>query len=220
MRGTHWAKLMKYSARRLTLTAATLFVAVSTWAQTTAFSRVRVVDGPVLEYPAHWKIADEASVQNRVHGAQAIADAANVDVTRFQKRSRVIIESQPFPISAQIHASIVTPQEFTQDDLKVTTADDLRQLKVEFETNFRKMSASSMVKLSEVGEVRVEKVAGRLALVIPYTRYTTADPEIWHVEQLKIPFENRILSMTVSYQSSQAAMMKPILERVKRTLAF
>ena len=85
-------------------------------AQHASYARVRVSGGPVLEYPSHWKIADEATVQNRVHGGQATADAAGVDMSGFQKRNRVIVESQPFPSTAQVRASIVTPQEYTQED--------------------------------------------------------------------------------------------------------
>lgn len=211
---------MKHFAVRLSLAIALQLAATSIWAQHAVFARVRVANGPVLEYPAHWKIADEATVQNRVHSGQATADAAGVDLSGFQKRNRVIIVSQPGPSTAQIRASIVTPQEYSQDDLRVATAEDIRSLKAEFEATFREMSGGGTVKLHKMGEPRVEKIAGRYALIIPYTRYTVADPAIWQVEQIKIPFEDRLLSMTVSYQSSDTTTMKPILERIKRTLAF
>lgn len=206
---------------RLTVLAVSLqLVVVSSFAQHASFSRIRVVNGPVIEYPSHWKIADEATVQNRVHSGQATADAAGVDMSGFQKRNRVIIESQPSPSTGQIRASIVTPQEYTQEDLRAITASDLRALKTEFETMFRKMSSSGTVKFHKMGEPKVEKVAGRFALVIPYTRYTESDPVLWQVEQIKIPFEDRVLSMTVSYRTTDTNAMKPILERVKRTLVF
>lgn len=190
------------------------------YSQQASFVRVRVTDGPTLEYPAHWKIADEATVQNRAHAAQAMAEAVGVDVSGVQKRNRVVIESTPFPKTAQIRASIVTPQEYSQDDLRVAKPQDLQAVKAEFESMFRKMSVSGTVKLDKIGEPRVERIVGRLALVIPYTRYTESDPTRWQVEQIKIPFENRLLSMTLSYDASDVATMKPILERVKRTLKF
>lgn len=207
-------------ARLALLAVALQLPTASVLAQHAAFARVRVADGPTLEYPAHWKIADEATVQNRVHAGQATADAAGVDISGFQKRNRVVIESQPSPSTAQIRASIVTPQEYTQDDLRAVTASDLLALKNEFEKTFRKMSASGTVKLHKMGEPLIAKVGGRSALVISYTRYSESDPVLWHVEQIKIPFEDRLLSMTVSYRTSDAAVMKPIIERVKRTLAF
>ncbi len=192
----------------------------SALAQYTTFARVRVANGPILEYPSHWKIADEATVQNRVHAGRATADAASIDMTGFQQRDRVIIESQPSPSAAQIRASIITPQDYKQEDLRTATSSDLRALKIDFETMFRKISASGTVKLEKMGEPRVEKVAGRFALVIPYTRYTESDPVLWEVEQIKIPFEDRLLSITVSYRTSDAATMKPIIARVKSTLLF
>lgn len=211
---------MKHFARLLSLAMVLLVAATPTCAQIAAFSRVRVANGPVLEYPAHWKIADEATVQNRVHAAQATADAASIDISGFRKRGRVIIESEPAPHSAQIRASIVTPQDYSQNDLRTITAETLRLTQAEFEADFRKMSAAGTVRLHKMGELRVEKVAGKFALVVPYTRYTVVDPEVWQVEQIKIPFEDRLLSLTLSYRSSDTAAMKPILDRVKRTLAF
>ena len=190
------------------------------YAQQASFARVRVTDGPTLEYPAHWKIVDEATVQNRAHAGQAVTEAAGIDVSGFQKRNRVVIESTPFPKTAQIRASIVTPQEYSQEDLRVATPQDLQTVKTEFESNFRKMSVSGTVKLGKMGEPRVEQIVGKLALVIPYTRYTESDPTLWQVEQIKIPFENRLLAMTLSYDTSDVAAMKPILARVKRTLKF
>jgi hypothetical protein len=211
---------MNHLARLAVFAVALHLTSISALAQHATFTQVRVSNGPLLEYPSHWKIADEATVQNRLHAGQAIADTAGIDVSGFQKRNRVIIESQPFPNTAQVRASIVTPQEYTQQDLQATTAKDLRALKIDFETTLRKMSASGTVKLHQMGEPRVEKIAGKLALVIPYTRFTEADPVLWQVEQIKIPFEDRQLSMTISYRTTDAPAMKPILERVKKTLTF
>ncbi|MEY2860375.1 MAG: hypothetical protein RL392_833 [Pseudomonadota bacterium] len=211
---------MNCTVRTTTFAAAILVLWTASFAQHTSFSRVRVADGPVIEYPTHWKIADESTVQNRVHSGQASADAAGVDMSGFQKRNRVIIESQPSPSTAQIRASIVTPQDYTQEDLRAVTTSDLQAVKTDFESMFQKLSATSAVKLRKMGEPKIEKIAGRLALVIPYTRYTASDPVVWLVEQIKIPFEDRLLSMTISYRTSDADAMKPILERVKRTLVF
>lgn len=211
---------MNHFAPLAILFVALCMTATSALAQHASYARVRVTNGPVLEYPSHWKIADEATVQNRVHAGQATADAARVDMSGFQKRNRLIVESRPSPSTAQIRASIVTPQEYTQEDLRAATASDLRALKAEFEAMSRKISSSGTVKFHKMGEPVVEKVAGKLALVIPYTHYTEFDHVLWQVEQIKIPFEDRLLSMTISYRTSDATIMKPIVERVKRTLTF
>ncbi|WP_194944637.1 hypothetical protein [Limnohabitans sp. 2KL-3] len=211
---------MNHLTRFAVATVALYLAVTSTHAQHASYARVRLADGPVLEYPSHWKIADDATVQNRVHASQATAEAAGIDLNSFQKRNRIIIESQPSPSAAQIRASIITPQEYTQEDLRAATANDLRTLKTQFETMFRSMSASGTVKLHKMSEPRIEKVAGKFALVIPYTRYTEFDPVLWVVEQVKIPFEDKTLSISISYRTSDASAMKPILERIKRTLLF
>ena len=211
---------MNYLTRLL---AATLFgslLSTSAFSQHASFARVRVADGPTLEFPAHWVLMDEANVQNRVHSGQAIADAAGIDLSGFQKRSRVIIESLPRPNAAQIRASIVIPQEYTQQDLSKATPEELRGLKKMYETTFRKASASMTVKLHKMGEVRIDKIAGHIALVIPYITYSEESAEKWQFEQIKIPFENKLLSMTVSYRVGEHNTMKPILERVKQSLKF
>lgn len=211
---------MHLQFRVVSLVLALLCASNIAYSQSAIFAHVRVTNGPSLEYPAHWKIADEQTVQNRIHAAHAMADAIGVDLLGFQKVNRVLIESTPSPHTAQVRASIVIPQEFSQEDLRLATPQDLQSLRVEFESAFRKLSASGTVKVDEVGMPRVERIAGKLALVIPYTRYTESDPVLWQVEQIKIPFEDRLLSMTLSYRSSDITTMKPILERIKRTLRF
>ncbi|RFC35078.1 MAG: hypothetical protein DID92_2727744511 [Candidatus Nitrotoga sp. SPKER] len=211
---------MHLQFRLISFVLAVLCASTVAYSQQATFARVRVTNGPTLEYPAHWKIADEATVQNRVHAGQATADAAGVNLSGFQKQNRVVVESTPFPNTAQIRASIVKPQEYSQEDLRLATFQDLQALRALFESTFRKLSASGTVKVDKVGEPRVERIAGKLALVIPYTRYTESDRVLWQVEQIKIPFEDRLLSMTLSYRTSDTTAMKPILERVKRTLQF
>lgn len=211
---------MIFAHRAVFVLVVMCFTATTSLAQQASYAQVRVSAGPVIEYPAHWTIANDAIVKNLVHAAQATADVASVDMSGFQKQGRVIIESQPIPSSAQIRASIVTPQEYTQEDLRIASASDLRALRTEFEDTLRKMSRSGSVKLHKMGYPRVEEIAGKLALVFPYTRYTETDPVLWHVEQIKIPFEDKLLSLTISYRSSHVSTMKPILERVKRTLKF
>ena len=156
-----------------------LFMWSPAYSQQATFAHVRVENGPTLQYPAHWKIADETTVQNRIHAGQAMADAAGIELTGFKKRNRVVIESSPFPNTAQIRASVLSPQAYSQE-----------------ESSSRKLTSSDTVKIEKVGTVQVERIAGRLALVIPYTRYTQSDRVLWHVEQIKIPFEDRLLSMT------------------------
>ena len=214
------ASSMNLTTRLLIATLTGLVFGAAALSQTVAYKRIRVADGPTLEYPAHWVLADEATIQNRVHAAQATADAAGIDISGFQKRNRVVIESLPRPNAAQIRASIVTPQEYSQEDLKATSTEDLRSLKRVFEESFRKMSAAGTVKVQKVGDLRVESIAGRLALIVPYTRNTEANSELWQVEQIKIPFDKRMLSMTISYRIADLNTMKPILERVKRSVQF
>lgn len=211
---------MNTTTRLLIASLAGLAFCASALSQTGAYKRIRVADGPTLEYPAHWVLADEATIQNRVHAGQAVADAAGIDISSFEKRNRVIVESIPRPNSAQIRASIVTRQQYSQEELKATTAEDLRSLKQEFEESFRKASAAGTVKVQKVSDLRIEKISGRLALVIPYTRNSEANPDLWHVEQIKIPFDERMLSMTISYKLADLNTMKPILERVKRSVQF
>ena len=211
---------MHLQFRLTSFVLALLCASTVAYSQQATFARVRVTNGPTLEYPAYWKIADEATVQNRVHAGQAMADAAGVNLSGFQKRNRVVVESTPFPNTAQIRASIVKPQEYSQEDLRLATPQDLQALRAVFESTFRKLSASGTVKVDKVGEPRVERIAGKLALVIPYTRYTESDRVLWQVEQIKILFEDRLLSMNFSYRTSDTTAMKPILERVKRTLQF
>lgn len=126
-------------------------------AQDVDFSQVQVISGPTLEYPAHWKLAGEDTIQNRAHSAQAVTDIAGIDFPHFKKRNRVVIESQPAPSAAQIRASIVTPQNYTQADLSALSAVDLQTIKLDLERSFSKVSAAGPVKVHDINEPTIEK---------------------------------------------------------------
>ena len=83
------------------------------------------------------------------------------------RRSRAIINSVPRPNTAQIRASLVEPLEYSQEDLKTARPVDLQAVKAEFEKNFRLASISGPIKVQQVGTVRVERMSGKFALVIP-----------------------------------------------------
>jgi len=197
---------------------------VSIWnisfAQNADFRKIKVINGPTIEYPAHWKILDDATVLNQVHSSQASADAAGINLDGFIRRNRVVIHSLPIPNKASVRASIVTPTQYSQLELSKINRKDLINLKKDYELHFREMSAVSAVRLQHMEELRVESIGGKLALVIPYIRYTESSSALWHVEQIKVPFEDRMLSLTLSYQISDAGTMKPILSRIKSSVKF
>ncbi len=189
-------------------------------AQTAYFKRVQIGSGPTIEIPSHWTVVDSASVQNRALAGQAIADKAGVGPADYIKSHQLIVEATPRPPAAQIRASIVAQTELSQAALKAASATDLLEIEREFSEGMKKMSANGPVKVRTMDRARVESINRQLALVLSYTRVTEPNPDLWRVEQIKIPFGDQYLSFTLSYRVDSQTLMAPILDRVKRSVRF
>ena len=68
--------------------------------------------------------------------------------------------------------------------------------------------------------IRIEKVKNYRVLVIPYVRVGANGVSPWQVTQYKIPTPNQLIEITLSHRQSDAAVWRPILEKVKRSVQF
>ena len=119
-------------------------------AQHANYAKVRVGNGPTLEYPAHWLIADDAIGKNLVHSTQALIEGSGVKSNGNQIRDVVLIESRPRPAAAVIDASIVRPQQYSQADLRSMSPDDLRSIRQVLDTGMRQLFAKSPARSSKI----------------------------------------------------------------------
>lgn len=184
------------------------------------FQRANLGNGISLEYPKKWVVLDKSLVSDIAMGANESLRSAGIDTSDFSKDRRLVLESNSKSPRARIRVSFVSPAEFSQADLAAATEQDLRAIEAEFKQSTLRAAASSSVKPVSFGPVRISRVEKHLALVIPYERRTEPDPEVWVVEQYKIPVGTQYLSLTLSYQKSYSPTYKQVMARVANSLRF
>ena len=202
-----------------TLMLASLFVG-SASAQDTSFRRVQLVHDISLEIPSHWKVLSQETRQNLVAVGKETLKNADVEGPSGKKIKLLAVNATPDPTGAMISVSVISPPEYTQDDLAAATPADLKDIGNETQNMFRKLEVSGGPKIIEMQPVRIEKLNNYRVLVVPYVRTSKIGTSTWQVTQYKIPVSNRLVEITLSYRQSDAIVWQPILERVKRSAQF
>ncbi len=192
----------------------------SVFAQDTAFRRVQLSYGISLVIPSHWTVLSQETRKNLGAAGSAMLDNAGIEGVHGEKLNLLAVNATPEPTGAMIRVSITSPPDYTQADLTVATAADLKAVGAEMLKMFRQLEASGGPKIIEMQPVCIEKFNGQFALVMPYVRATQFGPSSWQVTQYKIPVSNRIIEITLSHRQSDAIVWRPIMERVKRSLRF
>ena len=75
--------------------------------------------------------------------------------------------------------SVISPPNYTQNDLTVAAPRDLKEIGTEMLNMFRKMEASGGPKIIEMQPVRIEKFKNYRVLVMPYVRAGITGPSPW-----------------------------------------
>lgn len=184
------------------------------------YKQVSLPDGISIEIPAHWTILSQDTRKNIAAAGRAMTDNAGVDGDSNQRQTLLAVNAIPTPPGAMIRVSISMPPEYSQSDLARATPHELKVFEQELLQLFRKMEASGGPVIVEIQPLQVELFKNSRALVIRYVRKSANGPSLWQVTQYKIPVENRLIELTLSYRQSDSVMWRPILERVKRSVVF
>lgn len=195
-----------------------VFPYCAVFAKETAFRQVKLPYGISIDIPSHWNILSQDVRKNLGAASEAVSSNAKIEEPNVKKESLLAVNAVPDPTGAMIRVSVISPPEYTQDDLAKVTPADLKEIKNQILSMFKKAEASGGAKIIEMHPVRVEKISRRLSLVAPYIRASFVGPSFWEVAQYKIPVSNRLVEVTLSCRKSDAMLWRPILERVKRSL--
>lgn len=190
----------------------------SAHAQQGSYTRVELPQHLSIEVPSHWKVLPRASRANVAAAGRAMMESAEQDASTGKKETLLAVNATPEPSGAMVRVSVTRPPEYSQEDLKAATTSDLKELEVELSQVYRKLEAAGGPTVIQMHPVRLETVAGRRALSISYRRTSAAGPSPWQVVQYKVPLSDRLVEVTLSYRESDAALWRPILEKVKRSL--
>lgn len=188
--------------------------------QDTSFQRIQLPYGISLEIPSHWMMLSEESRRNLSLASESILNQAGLEDAADKAERLLAVTSTPSPPGVKIRVSTTAPYQYTQADFAAVSPADLNELRQEFYENLKKMEASGGIKVQEVEMPRVEVLNNQISLVLTYTRSDFYGPSSWQVTQYKVPVSGRLIEFTLSYRQSDAAIWKPIIENIKRSIRF
>lgn len=203
----------------LCLAVVSVLLAPSISAIEPPFQRVHLAGAVSIEYPSHWFVIDADSRNNLVLSGHSALELAGVGVTSNKVRV-FAANSTPSPTGAMIGLSLSWPPEYSQADLAVATPEELDYLASDCWEMMKSAEPVSGLSVLEVQGVDVEHIGGDLALVFRYRRASQIAQSPWQVTHYKIPLNDRIVELTLSYRESDQCVWRPILEKVKRSLTY
>lgn len=183
------------------------------------YRRMEVAGGLSIDIPSHWYVIDADSRRNLVLSGNTAAELAGVQ-TQMNKVRVLAVNALPSPTGAMIGLSISWPPEYSEADLRAASPADLEDLVREFEISMRAAEPHSGVRVLEVQPAHIESFKQHTVVVLRYRRASSQGPSPWQVTQYKIPLDDRIVELTLSYRESDQWIWRPILERVKKSLTF
>lgn len=184
------------------------------------YKQLQLPHGISIEIPGHWTVLPEESRKNLAASSQAMQDNAGIESVPSQKKGLLAVNATPSPSGAMIRVSVTVPPEYSQSDLANATPRELKELERELLLTFKKLEATGGPTVIEMLPVQIEPFKSKRALVIRYVRKSANGPSPWQVTQYKIPADNRLIELTLSYRQSDSVLWQPILERVKRSILF
>jgi hypothetical protein len=186
-------------------------------AQNSAYHRVQLEHGISLELPSHWKPLSADTRSNVRAAGQAMAEAAAAEGSEG-KRTLLAVNAPPAPTGAIVRVSFSPKWDLTDADLAQLSASDLEDLGAYVRTEIEKVTAQARVKVVHQQLPRIERLAGRTALILEYERTSATQSGTWRVMQQRIAYRGGLLEFTVSHRRADEVIWRPIIERVRRSL--
>ena len=186
----------------------------------TSFREIQLSYGVSIKVPSHWQELPTATQQNVATYGQSVAENSGIE-TGGQKETLLAVYAPPTPTGAIIRVSVSSPSPFASSDIIAATPKELEEVTNELFVMLKQAEPHGGPRITAMHPARIEYIHQLPALVFSYTRVSFVDGESnWLVTQYKIPQNNRLIEITLSYRLSEALIWKPILERVKNSISF
>jgi hypothetical protein len=173
-----------------------------------------------IEVPSDWKVSSPADRSTPAAAGSAMTASAGGPKGATGQKETLLTANSPDPVGAAVRLSVTVFPAGHRDDIASATPSDLKAMTDELLKQYRKLEASGGPQVIEMQPARLETIGGRRALVVSYRRASRAGPSPWQVVQYKIPLPDRLIELTLSHQESDAAVWRPVLEKVRRSLQF
>jgi len=184
------------------------------------FRTLQLAYGISIDVPSHWTELPIEVRKNLGAAGRAVVDNGGL-ASSSTKVSLLAMNATPAPQGAMIRVSVSTPPDFSQFDLLSATSSDLDEVGAEASRVFKEIEPRGGPKVIGMLPTKVEFINNHRALTLSYVRADVANTSsTWLVTQYKIPVETHMIELTLSFRQSDGSIWLPILERVKRSVAF
>ena len=193
--------------------------------QTLSYTTIEVGGRLTITVPSHWRARDTAERQNIAAGADAALNPTGKSSGSMHVSSLSVV-SNPEPIRAIIRVSFIQ-ESGTQADLIREVSASRSKVITELKAGWEAEKQQVIEAMSRQGgqylgqeDYRIETIGARTALVISYKRSSLKGGTPFVVTQYHAPMGSDKVLVTLSFQESEAALFRPILERVKNSIAI
>ena len=193
--------------------------------QTLSYTTIEVGGRLTITVPSHWRVRDTAERQNVAAGADAALNPTGKSSGSMHVSSLSVV-SNPEPIRAIIRVSFLQ-ESGTQADLIREVSASRSKVITELKAGWEAEKQQVIEAMSRQGgqylgqeDYRIETIGARTALVISYKRGSLKGGAPFVVTQYHVPMGSDKVLVTLSFQESEAALFRPILERVKNSIAI
>lgn len=197
----------------------------SATSKTLTYATIDVGGRLTITVPSHWRVRDTAERQNIVAGADAVLNPTGKSSESMHVSSLSVV-SIPEPTRAIIRVSFVK-EPGTQAELNREVRANRDKVIAEFKDAWdteKQQLAEGMARqgVQYLGQevFRIETIGTRTAFVISYKRTSLRGGAPFVVTQYHVPMGSDKVLVTLSFQESEAAMFRPILERVKNSISI
>ena len=105
--------------------------------------------------------------------------------------------------------------------LSNATSAELAAVRDEIYRSMKALESRGGVVIVSMQKARIEEISKLKAIVVSYKRKGIgADPSPWQVMQYGIPTSGKTIQITLSYRLRDGVIWKPILDRVKQSVAI
>lgn len=198
----------------LPLSLFALFIC-SAQSQETHFATLSLPYGVTVEVPKNWWIISGDLNTSIETAGEAAISLAGFDVPRGKKTTLFRANSMPRTTYAGI-AINASDADIAAEDIRGASATDLAELTPTIKEMMERSLAQGGLSVIEFYPIEKRDIDGQPALFISYKRTGPHGPVI--VRMTRLVFDNREISVNLSYRESEGTLWTPIVGYIEKSL--
>lgn len=185
----------------------------------TSFVKVKLATGISLDLPRNWNLIQGELNKAIETSAQAVLDVSGFDTREKMDINLIAANCNPATMYASVRLNVRRPALATPDDIRSFSTAEIKETEVGIKKGLTQMLPKQGFKLRDYISTTKEEIAGFPAIVALARRTDDAEgKETALVWVIQIFASGRTYRLNLAYRESEAAVWKPILERVKTSI--